>query len=229
MRFFTQSLDVLALACVCTLVGCSGSHKATTITTEPAGAFVSINGENLGTSPRIHEFDFRRVAVFEVRASMPGYYDARTEVIHKSPAIREGVLRIVLQENPAWTSTTMSEATNRWLSIPIDPATSEQDIWNVMIHTVTKRYPEFQTLDPSALYMATVPVSRSFRHPKDGNYVIRTTFFARRGSDARVMDAMIRSEFIDPSGVGRPHERVFKEDADIISELQARLGVRGDQ
>ncbi len=222
-------LDLLGVICLSTLVGCARTQKATTITTEPSGAFVSVNGENLGTSPRIHEFDFKRVKVFDVRASMPGYYDARTELVRKSPAIREGVVRIVLEEDPAWTSTTTSEATNRWLSIPIDPATSEQDIWNVMVHAVTKRYPEFQTLDPSALYMATAPVSRSFRHPKDGNYVIRTTFFARRGSDARVMDAMIRSEFIEPSGVVRPHGRVFKEDADIITELQARLGTRGDQ
>lgn len=222
-------LDVVAIICSCTLVGCGSSHKATTITTEPSGAFVSINGENLGASPRTHEFDFGRVAVFEIRASMPGYYDARKEVVSRSPGIREGVLRIVLEEDPAWTSTTTSEATNRWLSIPIDSSTSEQDIWNVMIHAVTRRYPEFQTLDPSALYMATVPISRSFHHPKDGNYVIRTTFFARRGSDSRVMDAMIRSEFIEPSGAVTPHGRVFKEDADIISELQARLGVRGDQ
>ncbi len=220
-------LDVLGVICLCTLVGCGGSPKATTITTEPSGAFVSVNGENLGSSPRTHEFDFKRVKVFEVRASMPGFHDASTEITRSAPAIRDGVLRIMLEEDPAWTSTTTSEATNRWLSIPIDPATSEQDIWNVMVHSVTKRYPEFQTLDPSALYMATAPVSRSFRHPRDGNYVIRTTFFARRGSDARVMDAMIRSELIEPSGTVKQHGRVFKEDADIIQELQSRLGVRG--
>jgi hypothetical protein len=65
------SLTLPALAPLLLLVGCVGVRRELTVESEPAGALVYINGDEVGRTPLIHEFTY--YGTMDVKLRKDGY------------------------------------------------------------------------------------------------------------------------------------------------------------
>ncbi|HUB26509.1 MAG TPA: PEGA domain-containing protein [Tepidisphaeraceae bacterium] len=219
IRCFTGCI-LVALA-----VGCA--TPSTEVISDPEGAFIKVNGNGLGTSPQNFTFDLGKLPVYQVSASKDGYFDSNLTVDANSNAIQNGVLKMALQPDPSWQETTVSDATNRWLHVQVSAGITQDEAWQKIIDSVTSRYASLEQLDSSSGYLRSTLISRTFKNPMTGDFTIRTQFLGAIASkDPLVYKMQIRAEQSTPSGDWVPYDRVFKEDAQLIDELQNRLGLK---
>jgi len=218
-------IRTLAVVLAPLAIGCDATRQIT-ITSEPAGAFVQIDGQNTGNAPLTHTFDFRSKYTFIIAGSMSGYFTEEVVLSNRHPSLRSGSLRVVLQEDEAWKATTTSEATNAWLRIQIDPKLSTEGMWQKLIDAVTGAYSSLEQMDSSSGYIRSVATVRKFRSPK-GQFSVRTRFTGSVAQKEPLLYKLkIEAEFSTNSGDWAPYTRVFKEDEALIEELQSRLGTK---
>jgi hypothetical protein len=217
-------MTVMAGACVAlALVGCAA--QPTTVTTNPAGAFVSVNGTGAGTSPLNYTFDFSKQPAYQVTATKPGFFDASVTVKSDGTGVNNGVLTVALQPDDAYSQTTTTEATNRWVRVETPQSMKQDDAWQKIVDSVTGRYSSIEQMDTSSGYIRSVPIIRTFKHPIYGEYRIRTQFVGAVSSRAPLTYKMkIMAEQSTANGQWIPYDRVFKEDAQLLDEMQSRLG-----
>ena len=217
---------VVACGVVAAAAGC-GSKPPTTITTDPPQAMVSVNGENLGESPVQASFKFDKRKTHAITVSKTGYHDRTLRLSADSPQIKNNksnTIRLALPQDEAWNATRPSEAANKWLRVQVNPRFDRQAMWQIIVDAVTSRYSNIDTMDASSMYLKTVPVIKRFRHPDRGELLIRTQFYgAINSTDPLVYKVKIDSEVSDRSDQWTPYSRVFKEDADLVEEIQNRL------
>jgi hypothetical protein len=215
---------VLALAVVPAVTGCN-SVVPISISSEPAGAFILVDGQNAGNAPMSHDFVLGAKYTYVVTASMTGYFPEEVVLSKRHPAIRAGELRMVLLEDEAWKATTTSEATNNWLRIQIDPKLSQEAVWQKLVDAVTSAYSSLEQLDNTSGYIRSVATVSKFHGPK-GQFAVRTRFTGSISQKDPVVlyKLKIESEISWNGGDWSPYTRVFKVDAALIDELQSRLG-----
>jgi PEGA domain len=219
------STTAVSLWMILAAVGCSVNPTA--VTTDPSGAFVSVNNVGAGTSPLNYTFDFGKQPVYEVKASKPGYFDSTISLNSSGVGITNGVLSLALQQDDAYNVTTTTDATNRWLRVEISPKITQADAWQKIVDTVTDRFPSIEQMDPSSGYLRSVTISHTFKHPEFGEHTIRTQFTGTISSrDPLVYKMMIVAQESTTAGSWVAYDRVFKEDAQMIEELQSRLGTK---
>lgn len=217
-RFCTLLLLLVPVA-----AGCD-ANRSIMINSEPAGAFIQIDGQNAGTAPTTQNFDFGAKYTFVITGSLTGYFTEEVVLTKRSPALKTGELRIVLAEDEAWKATTTSEATNAWLRIQIDPKLSTEAMWQKLIDAVTGAYSSLEQMDSSSGYIRSVATVRKFRSPK-GQFSVRTRFTGSIAQkDPLLYKLKIEAEVSTNGGDWSPYSRVFKEDEALIEELQSRLG-----
>ena len=221
-----HSILLLAfLICLCVgLAGCSTPE--TNIVSQPPGAMIMINGVNLGTTPIHHQFDFKQTPTSVVVASKPGYHNQQQIITRESSGIHDNQLNVVLSEDEAYKVTTTSDADNNWLRVQVDPSLSPEVVWQKVVDSVTSRYPSLEMLDAASGYMRSVYSIRKFKGP-DGDYQVRTRFICSISSKTPLVYKMkIESEMSSAHQDWLPYDRVFKEDGQLIEEIQGRLGVK---
>src|SRR5439155_10565327 len=104
---------------------------------------------------------------------------------------------------------------------------TQADAWQKIVDSVTGRYASIEQMDNSSGYLRSVAIARSFKHPVNGDYTIRTQFLGAVSSREPLVYKMeIMSQQSTPTGAWVPYDRVFKEDAQLLEELQARLGTK---
>lgn len=205
--------------------GCA--TPATAITTDPSGAFVAINGVGTGTAPVNYTFDFGKQPAYVVKASKTGYFDSSITLTPDGAGIINGVLHLALPRDEAFEQTTTTEATNRWLKVEVAGKMSQADAWQKIVDSVTGRYASIEQMDNSSGYIRSVAIARAFKHPVYGEYTIRTQFLGALSSrDPLIYKMQILSQQSTSNGTWNPYDRVFKEDAQLLEELQSRLGTR---
>lgn len=208
--------------------GCAGP-KPTTILTEPPGAAVSVDKAPLGASPVDYVFDFRKKPNFVLSARQTGYFDAERVISRSTPGVGDRVT-VGLTADESWTATTTSEATNTWLRIEVDDRVDADAMWQRLVDSVTGRFVNIEQMDKASGYIRSAAMSRTFTHPMRGEFTVRTQFIGSIAqSDPLVYKLRIESVSVDRSGMTRPYDRVFKEDAVLVQELQSRLGIRVTQ
>jgi hypothetical protein len=206
------------------LAGCSTPE--TNIVSQPPGAMVMINGVNLGVTPIHHQFDFKQTPTSVVIASKPGYHNQQQIITRESSGIHDNQLAIVLSEDEAYKVTTTSDADNSWLRVQVDPSLSPDVVWQKVVDSVTSRFPSLEMLDAASGYMRSVYVNQKFKGP-DGDYQVRTRFICSISSKTPLVYKLkIESELSVGHQDWIPYDRVFKEDAQLVEELQGRLGVK---
>lgn len=216
---------LLAMAALALAASCA-STSPISITTEPMGAMVQIDGRNIGAAPASYTLDFDGQPTAVISAVLEGYFPEQVLVTEDSPLIRDGHLRLVMMEDEAWKVTTTSEATNNWMRVQVDDSIATDDVWQKLIDSVTSRYASLEQLDSSSGYVRTVAEIRRFRGPK-GTYRVRTQFLCSMSSrEPLIYKFKIQADVTDRSGDWVPYERVFKEDASLIEELRDRLGMK---
>ena len=218
-------VQFLFLICVCAgLAGCATPD--TNIVSQPPGATVAINGVNLGTTPIHHQFDFKQTPTSTVIASKPGFHNQQLIITRESSGIHDNQLVIVLPEDEAYKVTTTSDADNAWLRVQVDPSLTPDVVWQKVVDSVTSRFPSLEMLDAASGYMRSVYVTQKFTGP-DGDYQVRTRFICSISSKTPLVYKLkIESEMSAGHQDWAPYDRVFKPDAQLIEELQGRLGVK---
>ena len=206
-------------------VGCA--TPPTEITTDPSGAFVTVNGVGAGAAPVNYTFDFNKQPAYQVKASKSGYFDSSVMLTADRIGINNGVLNLALPRDEAFEQTTTTEATNRWLKIEVAAKMTPSDVWQKLVDSVTSRYASIEQMDDSSGYIRSVTIARTFRHPTYGEFTIRTQFLGAIASrDPLIYKMQIMSQQSTSAGTWVAYDRVFKEDAQLLEELQARLGTK---
>jgi hypothetical protein len=220
-----RSAIPLLLLSACAGLGCSSTRNIT-FSSEPSGALVQVDGRNVGTTPVQHALDFRSSPRIVVGAQLAGFYPEEVTLSKRSKEVKEGHLQLVLQEDAAWKATTTSEATNNWMRVQVDPSIAPADVWQKLIDSVTSRYSNLEQLDDGSGYVRTVSEVRRFQGAA-GFFQVRTRFLGSMSSRTPlVYKFRIEAEKTDVFGDWVPYERVFKEDAQLVQELQDRLGIK---
>ena len=218
-------LRFVSLAGLCAgLAGCAVPE--TSIVSKPAGATVAINGVNLGATPIHRQFDFKRTPTFTVVASKTGYLNEELILTKESSGIKDDQLNIVLAEDEAYKVTTMSDAGNNWLRVPVDPSLPPDVVWQKIVDSVTSGYPSLEMIDAVSGYIRSVYSIRRFKGT-NGDIQVRTRFICSISSKTPLVYKMkIESEMYVPHQNWVPYDRVFKEDAQLIEEIQSRLAAK---
>jgi len=73
------------LICAIVLAGVGCAAHPTTITAEPDGVFVNVNGNGIGLAPVSYTFDFGKSDTYAVKGTKAGYFDAVVTVNDKTP------------------------------------------------------------------------------------------------------------------------------------------------
>jgi len=213
------------LICLCAgLAGCAVPE--TSIVSKPAGATVMINGVTAGTTPIHRQFDFKRTPTFNLVASQTGYLNEELILTKESPGFQDNQLNIVLTEDEAYKATIPSSADNNWLRVQVDASLPPDVAWQKIVDSVTSCYPSLEVIDSASGYMRSVYTPRRFKGP-NGDIQVRTRFICSTSSKAPLTFKMkIESEMAVPHQNWLPYDRIFKEDAQLIEEIQSRLGVK---
>jgi hypothetical protein len=74
---------LLAAVTMVSACGCNSVHRRMTIRSDPPGALVQVDGQQLGTTPR--SIDFTHYGTREIQLSMPGYETRIVEQPIKPP------------------------------------------------------------------------------------------------------------------------------------------------
>lgn len=205
------------------LLACSAcATRDVLVTSEPRGAFVQVDGSNVGHAPLRHVFDFSEKTTFTVSALSAGYLRAETTVTKESLDGRE--LHLVLMEDPSWRATTTTDATNAWLRVQVNADMGLDAAWQRIVDALTERYGALEQLDPISGYLRTAATVRRFRGP-DGEFKIRTRLVGVVASrQPLVLKLKLECDRSERDGDWQAWTRPFKEDASLIEELQNRLG-----
>mgnify|MGYP001175619478 CR=1 FL=1 len=211
---------------MCVVLGAVGcATQPTTVTTDPAGAFVAVDGTGAGTSPLKYTFDFGKQQAYQVTASKPGFFDSTITLTSNGSGINNGVLPLALKADESFTQTTTAEAANRWVRIQVADSMKQDDVWQKLVDAVTSRYSSIEQMDNTSGYMRSVPIARTFKHPTSGDFSIRTQFLGAVSSRSPlVYKVKIVAERSTADGHWVSFDRVFKGDAELLDELQTRLG-----
>ena len=209
---------------VTVLLAAGCGPKSTTIMTEPSSAFIKVDGSNKGASPVDHVFDYRDKNHAVVQATLAGYIPV--EQVVRRDQTNDGVLTIALEPDPLWAETIESEATNRWLRIHVSPDFDQMSMWKRVVDSVTTRYSILEQLDPDSGYLLSTTETRRFQ--RQGELIrVRTKIIGAISSDEPLIYRVkIVSDYSENNGPWLPYDRVFKADAELVEELQNRLGIR---
>ena len=221
----------LAVATAALLGACSSAAPPVAILSTPDTASIRVNGEGIGTTPTKFLFRFPDENTrYHVIASKEGYLDTEVVVSEGSEGVQAGVINVALKDNPAWRATAESEATNKWLRIPIDPSIPYDGAWQRIIDSVTSVYDSLEQLDQLSGYVRSTPQLREFPGGPDGSFLVRTQFIGSVSSREPLtykikLVAQTRGKN-DVADVWDDFGRVFAKDARLVEELQNRMGLK---
>jgi len=230
-RDFVLSEEQLAQLAGMIRITMEAHEKTALITSDPAQALVEIEGIEIGLTPMEFGFDFEdRSRRHVVKLSKPGYFDAAIPVTAQSEGLQSGVINVALDENPAWKVTSESEATNRWLRIAIDPRIPYLSAWQRIIDSVTSVYDSLEQLDQQSGYLRSSSQIREFPKGPDGPFLVRTQFIGSISSQEPLtykikLVAQTRGKH-ESSESWAEFDRVFAQDAQLVEELQNRMGIK---
>ncbi|MDJ0958940.1 MAG: PEGA domain-containing protein [Arenicellales bacterium] len=218
----------LLVLVVVLLTGCATPVPTpeTQITTTPEEASINIDGQDLGTSPVSFLLDFTTNDEYALVAKKEGYFTESKTITSASVTGDPPTLHIQLQASPMWQATTVSPATNEWMSLIVNPEIGDAEIWQRMVDATTKRFPELEEFDYNSGYIKSVLKGKRFDTPR-GEFRLRSRFIAAVASeDPLTYKIKLISEWTDKGIQWYPYNRVFVEDSLLIKELIDRFGVR---
>ena len=206
-------------------------NRPAAILSNPSQATVKIGNQEVGRTPLEYTFNFEnRNRRYFVAISKPGFLDSIVQLNEKSPQLRTGSIEVVLEDDPAWTSTSESEATNTWLRIQVDPRINYADAWQKVIDSVTSVYDSLEQLDQTSGYLRSTAKLKEFDKGNEGPFYVRTQFI---GSISSAEPLTYKIKIISKTRLKsesdqnwKDFDRVFAEDAILVEELIGRLGLK---
>lgn len=216
---------LLLLAGVLTLSACAPTTTFdTSIKTLPAGAIVTINGNQITTpTPFQYTFDFNTNPQYELRVRKEGYFEEEYFVDKMLPSLKDREVLVTLTRSPLWEATTFSPATNNWIQVLVGDDIDAKMAWQIMIDAVIKRSSNIKELNYESGYLQTKYTVRKFE-TKRGEFLLRCQLIATLVSSEPLIYRM--KDVAEWSGNGvqwHPYNRIFKEHDEMITEIQDRL------
>lgn len=198
---------------------------------------ILVEGRSIGTTPVTHDFDFTTEpeAQFTIHGQKEGYVTVRKRVsqLHLNAALEtrsdssdvpEYVL-IKIDEDESWTQTSPCEAANKWHEITISPQLAEAQVWERLVDTLTKFYPEITNQDNESGYIVTRSKEKPFKRGPTSTVTVRNQFFCSMATRSPlVYKVKIESQINDNDG-WQPFERIFNDDARLIETLEVKLSL----
>ena len=211
------------------ITACALPLKKVSIISTPNEASIRVNGHHVGATPVDHEFDFSdKKRAYVIEGTKAGFADSVITITGSSEGVRSGVVSITLEEDPVWKATRSNEATNRWLRIAIDTSIDYQSAWQKIVDSVTGYYNTLEQLDYSSGYIRSTTRVHKFPLSENRYLSVRTQFLGTLSSrepltyKLKLISAARENEDAD----WHDYDRVFKEDAQLVEELQSRLGLK---
>ena len=206
-------------------------NKTAMIQSQPSLVNVKVGNVELGQTPIEYTFDFaNRNRRYTLEFSKVGYFDKVVSISENSSQLTSGTITAKLEEDPAYTTTAESEATNKWLRIPIDPVINRADTWQKVIDSVTSLYDSLEQLDQASGYLRSTPRIKVFSKGPEGPFFVRTQFI---GSISSADPLTYKIKVISKRRLKgesdenwKEFDRVFSEDALLVEELTNRLGLK---
>ena len=214
------------LAALCFFAfGCGA--KSVVITSNPAGATVLVNGNPVGNTPMKYAFDYSQRTYYDVVVRKTGYQEMSQQLIADTEVAQRDTLSFDLPQDPAYQETTSSQVANQWLRLQVAERITRDSMWQTLVDAVTSRYSNIEQLDSGSGYIRSVPITKTYKHPTKGEYVIRTQFLGSVSSATPlVYKVKIQSDYSDHPGIWVPYDRIFAGDQQLVDELQNRLGLK---
>lgn len=182
-------------------------------------AEVEVDGA-MGSSPKKTIEDDPKYVIFAVKE---GYFAEKQPIEDYSQLLKDGTLKVRLEQSPLWWGTTSSTAANQWSNLVVNPEISDTDMWQRVIDSVTKRFSELKEYDLASGYLTTGLKVKEFSTPR-GKFLLRSQFVATiTEREPLTYRVKIISQWSHGEGVKwELYPRVFTEDADLITELLVR-------
>ena len=228
---------VSATITACSLYGCVtniNDGAGTPIQSNPSGAFVEVDGINVGTTPVPYKFNWTSTSSYMVKATKDGYIDWEKSIGKQH--IQDDKLQITLKPDPSFGVTAGSQATNKWLRIPTNKKLSESDLWQKLVDAVTSSYDSLEQVDSESGYMRSIYKTQTFQMGGNNVLIIRTQFICAVADRSPLvykvkissqkfqsLSGAIRDFDNIPEEAWKQHNRVFKSDKDMLEELLNRL------
>jgi hypothetical protein len=199
----------------------------TIIETEPVGATVIVNGTEVGPSPVNPVLDFDESAKITVRATKSGYFDEELTVAEGDKALEQNKLMLTLMLDESLKATVPSVAANNWLRLQTDATLTFPTLWQKIVDAVTSRYPSLEMIEPASGYLRSIWIVRKFKSRK-GELQVRTRFVGNVTSmEPLLYKLKIEAEARDTGEADwAPFSRIFREDEQLIEEIQGRVGIK---
>lgn len=217
---------ILSLLPLLSAIGCT--PQPITIATEPPGATLQLNGQEIGTSPTAQQIDFGNTKEYELVANKTGFFEAREKLTNDSPGVRARLVKVTLSADEAYTQTVPAEAANHWVRIQVNPQYSQENAWPKLVDLVTGRYGALQQVDPASGYIRSEwSPPKPFTHPTRRTMNVRTQLIGNIASrEPLVYKVMIASQvsYGDAPEKWSEYPRIYTDDAKLIADIENRLG-----
>lgn len=215
------------------LTACNTVRQVEIRTVPEDGAEIMVDDKPIGVSPVTYGFDFADPEQrFKVTATKEGFVRS-TKVVAQLTidafAERAGVeegqefIEVKLSEDEVWTHTVPSEAANTWIEVEVNSDMDEDQVWDVLIDTLTRYYPELDNQDNQAGYIASKTKEQSLRRGPTRTVQLRNQFICSITSrNPLVYKVQVISKLND-NGEETNYPRIFKDTEGLIPDLKKRL------
>ncbi|MCA8924998.1 MAG: hypothetical protein KDD82_24525 [Planctomycetes bacterium] len=227
----TRTLPLaLALTLLC---GCNTVRQVEIRTVPEDGAEITVDDKPIGVSPVLYGFDFSDPeARYKVSAVKEGYvrttklvYQLTIDAFAERNGAVEGkeFIEVKLSEDEVWTNTVPSDAANVWVELEVSSDMDEDQVWDVLIDTLTRYYPELDNQDNQAGYIASKDKLKSLRRGPTKTVQVKNQFICSITSRNPLIYKMQVISKIDDNGEVSDYPRIFKETEGLIPDLRKRL------
>lgn len=223
--------------------GCAAAVVPATLSTEPAGAKVKVEGTDLGTAPVAYTFDFGKTSEFKVVASQPGYFDATTKVTSDTPDLASRLIKLSLVKDEAYAATVVppdpQDGANKWIVIQVDSKKARDAkelaaVWQSLVSAATGRYNHIPVSDERTGHLETDWAKQTFPHPDKRSVTVRTQLVTRMPkSDPGAGQALVYEvKILSQVGYGSSpdqwsdYPRVFPDDLTLLNQIRDDLHVK---
>jgi len=220
-----RNVNMIFCALAMLATGCASNQKM--IISDPPEASVSINGQLVGITPLKYNFDFNARSKYEISITKDGYIAVDRLLYSETPMASQSELHYNLERDPAWDDTSESPFTNQWQQISISPDYNKQTMWPLLVQTVTEHYSGIQVMDAQSCYISSLPRVKSYTSSSGAQCYLRTYMIGSIfTSSPLIYQVKIVAERSDGGDNWVPWQRVYRQDKELVEEIQQRLGIK---
>lgn len=214
---------IVALACIL-LTACATTTDTTfekTITTDPSGAQITVNGNAQGESPVQLKLDRSTLSDISILASKEGYFSEATQVSAQSLA-SSNPISLTLQKSPIWHATVENPVLNQWLILAVDETQDPDQVWNDMVSAMSERFGSILNMNFQLGSAQTDYIKQRFQTPR-GALFLRSRMEVNRSSRTPLVYKLKLVSEWSQGASWQPYNRAFLQDDNLMKQLFGRF------